>query len=315
MPRLPESVRGRATAVVFPGQGCQYVGMGRTLVDASPACAAVFRRADETLGFGISRLCFEGPPESLDDTLNAQPAILTVEVAGFMLLTELLGRVPPICVAGHSLGQFAAVVAAGGMMFEDALLAVRKRARLMRDAVTGGGGMLAVVGLGRSEIARLAERASSVGTISLANVNTPRQVVLAGEERALDAAAELARAAGAEKVARLPIGVASHSPLMAEAAAGLADALARVDLRDVRVPVIGGSDGRRLTGADEIRVELGRQLVEPVDWVRALEAMAELGASLFFEAGPTRVLSRLITSVMPEATVLSITDVLSTREG
>jgi [acyl-carrier-protein] S-malonyltransferase len=314
MLRVPTALWGRATAVVFPGQGCQYVGMGRPLLDASPACADVFRRADEALGAPISRLCFEGPQEALDDTLNAQPAIFTVEVAGFVLLDGLWGRLSLRCVAGHSLGQFAAVVAAGAMTFEDGLLLVRERARLMHGAALARrSGMLAIVGLGRSEIARLVERAAAAGTISLANVNAPRQVVLAGEEAALRAAAGLAAAAGAEKVARLPIGAASHSPLMAGPAAGLAGLLERVGLRDARVPVVSGVDGRPLTGAGEVRDELGRQLVEPVDWVLALQSMVELGAGLFLEAGPTRLLSRLITSGRPGASVLSVTDLLSTR--
>lgn len=315
MLRLPEALRGRATAVVFPGQGCQYVGMGRPLADASPACADVFRRADEALGFAISRLCFDGPQEALDDTLNAQPAILTVEVAGFALLAGLRDRLRLRCVAGHSLGQFAAAVAAGALSLEDALLAVGERARLMRAAAgERRSGMLAIVGLDRAGVARLVERASAAGTVSVANVNTPRQVVLAGEEPALEAAAELAAAGGAEKVARLPIGVASHSPLMAEAAAGLAAALRRIDFRDARVPVVAGAGGRALVGAGEIRAELGRQLVEPVDWVGALAAMAGLGVELFLEAGPTRVLSRLIASARPEASVLSVTDLLAMRE-
>ncbi len=215
-------------AFQFPGQGSQYVGMGKDLADRFLAAARVFAEADEALGFPLSRLCFEGPAEELNDTANAQPAILTVSVAALRVLEERGER--PACVAGHSVGEFAALVAAGALTFEDALGLVRERGRLMREAGQANpGGMAAVLGLEADRVAALCrEVTAAVGRpVGVANDNCPGQVVISGDEEALRAAIEAAQAAGARRVVRLAVSVAAHSPLMAEAAAAFRQALAR----------------------------------------------------------------------------------------
>src|ERR1700736_1443406 len=231
---------GRPVAFVFPGQGSQYVGMGKALFDASETARRVFRRADEILGFGLTRMCFEGPEQELNDTINAQPAILTVSVACLNVLRErwqALGQVvAPQYVAGHSLGEFTALVAADVIDFDSALVLVRERGRLMKENGTERpGGMLAVLGLDRDVIDAVVAEAGALGIITVANANSPGQIVLSGESAALDRATELARARGAARVVRLPISIASHSPLMARAAAQFGEIVARLPLRQPRI--------------------------------------------------------------------------------
>jgi [acyl-carrier-protein] S-malonyltransferase len=300
-------------AFVFPGQGSQYVGMGKALYDASETARRVFRRADEILGFGLTRMCFEGPEQELNDTINAQPAILTVSVACLTAMRErwqALGQVvAPRYVAGHSLGEFTALVAADVIDFETALVLVRERGRLMKENGTERpGGMLAVLGLDREVVEGVVADASVMGVITLANANSPGQIVLSGESAALDRAAELARARGAARVVRLPISIASHSPLMARAAAQFGEIIARLPLRQPRIPVVANITGQILTSADDVRKELADHILKPVQWTASVVEMVTRGSAEFLEIGPGQVLSGLIRRISQEAHVVTLSD-------
>src|SRR5207249_8001310 len=251
-------------AVVFPGQGSQYVGMGKALFDVSETARQVFKRADEILGFALTRMCFEGPEQDLNDTINAQPAILTVSIACLNVLRERwqsMGQViAPQYVAGHSLGEFTALVAADVIDFENALVLVRERGRLMKENGTlRPGGMLAVLGLEKEVLEAVVAEAGALGVITVANANSPGQIVLSGEGPALDRATELARARGATRVVRLPLSIASHSPLMARAAAQFGEIVARLPLRQPRIPVVAHITGPIFTScASHVKKDVER---------------------------------------------------------
>ena len=290
------------TAFVFPGQGTQYVGMGKALYDASLAAQRIFHQADEVLGFKLSKLCFEGPDHELQDTLNAQPAILTVSVACLATLREKwddLGRdLKPLFVAGHSLGEYTALVAADVLDFADALRLVRERGRLMKESGDyQPGGMAAVIGLGQEELQAICDEAGRNGVIVIANSNSPEQSVISGELTALDRAVQLARERGAQSVVPLRISIASHSPLMQKAALQLAELVAHIRFRDPSMPVVANIQGQIMTTAEEIRRELADQICRPVEWTRSIREMVEHGADTFLEIGPGQVLSRLIKRI------------------
>jgi [acyl-carrier-protein] S-malonyltransferase len=300
-------------AFVFPGQGSQYVGMGKALFDASETARRVFRRADEILGFALTRMCFEGPEQDLNDTINAQPAILTVSIACLNAMRErwqAMGQVvAPRYVAGHSLGEFTALVAADVIDFDSALVLVRERGRLMKENGTDRpGGMLAVLGLDRDVVEAVVAEAAVMGVITLANANSPGQVVLSGEAPALERAAELARARGAARVVRLPISIASHSPLMARAAAQFGEIVARLPLRQPRIPIVANITGQILTSADDIRKELADHILKPVQWTSSVVEMIARGSAEFLEIGPGQVLSGLIRRISQEAHVVTLND-------
>jgi [acyl-carrier-protein] S-malonyltransferase len=287
--------------------------MGKSLYEASPTARKVFDQADRVLGFPLSELCFEGPEAQLNDTFNAQPAILTVSIACLYAIKErwqAIGQViAPIYVAGHSLGEFTALVAADVLDFEAALLLVRERGRLMKEnGLTRPGGMLAVLGLDREVLEEVVSEASSRGVITLANANSPGQLVLSGEAAALSYAADLAIARGAAKVVRLPITIASHSPLMARAAAQFAELVARLPLRQPRIPVVANITGQLLTTADEVRKELADHILKPVQWTASVLEMVTLGSAEFFEIGPGQVLSGLIRRISREVQVVNLSD-------
>ena len=301
-------------AFVFPGQGSQYVGMGKQLYDASPAARRIFEQADAILGFPLSALCFEGPQEELDDTFNAQPAILTVSIACLEALKERLGPLgylgAPSLVAGHSMGEFTALVAAGVLDFEDALKLVRERGRLMKE--TGEqrpGGMAAVIGLDEQVLAEVVQEAQSEGVVTLANANSPGQTVLSGEVVALTRAMELAKARGARLVQRLAVSIASHSPLMQQAAQQLNDFLAQINLRPPQVPLIANISAQALTTVEDLRAELVDQLIRPVQWTRSVQEMVSHGVDTFVEIGPKQVLSGLIKRITPDARPITLNDV------
>jgi [acyl-carrier-protein] S-malonyltransferase len=300
-------------AFVFPGQGSQYVGMGKSLYEASEAARQVFHQADQVLGFALTKLMFEGPDTELEDTINAQPAILTLSVACLAALRERwseLGKaVQPIFVAGHSLGEYTALVAAEVLDFADALALVRERGRLMKE--TGDsrpGGMAAVVGLDRATLEQICAEAGQLGLIVVANTNTTDQMVVSGELPALDRAVDLARERGARAVVPLRISIASHSPLMQQAAMQLAELIAALHLRDPVTPMVANIQGRILTTADDIRQHMAAQLTLPVEWTHSVREMIESGVDTFVEIGPGQVLSRLIRKISRDVRAMALGD-------
>jgi [acyl-carrier-protein] S-malonyltransferase len=289
-------------AYVFPGQGAQTVGMGRDLYDAVPAGRRTFEEADAALGFSLTKLCFEGPEDALKQTSIAQPAILATSIACLRSAQALLGEglVEPDLVAGHSLGEYTALVVAGALSFEDALRLVRERGRLMQEAgEREPGTMAAVLNLDMDILRVICEETGA----EAANINTPDQVVISGPVVAVQAAMALASEKGARRVVPLQVSGAFHSRLMAPAKPGMAEAIRSVVINDPIVPVISNCTAGPLTSADQVREELVRQLVSPVQWHRSVEYMVEQGIETFYEIGPGRVLSGLIKRIAPEAKV------------
>jgi len=303
-------------AYVFPGQGSQVVGMGRDLAATQPAAAGVFATADEALGEPISRLAWEGPAEDLNRTENAQPALVAASIAYFDALDAQLAAVgagaaipKPRFIAGHSMGQYSAAVAAGALRDADAIRLVRERGRLMQSSGSGrDGAMAAVLGLDDAAVPELIRRASAHGVFGVANRNSPGQIVVSGERAAIEASVEIGRELGAKRVLVLPVSVAAHSPLMAEAAAGMRAVLDSVEISDPVVPMLANADARPITTADGVRTELVEHLTAGVDWVRAVETMAAAGVDTFVEVGPGKVLTNLIKRIAPDATAIALDD-------
>jgi [acyl-carrier-protein] S-malonyltransferase len=297
-------------AYVFPGQGSQSVGMGRELAAHSPAAGAVFREADEVLGEELSRRCWEGPAEELDQTVNAQPALLATSIAYLRAWQEAAGGdglPPPAFYAGHSMGQYSALVAAGALTFRDALVLVRERGRQMQASAEDGA-MAAIIGLPDERLADLEAAGSAAGLFAIANRNSPGQVVVSGERAAVEAAAEAARSLGAKRALVLPISIAAHSPLMASAATAMRKVLAAVPFRDPSAPLLANADARPLTTGDACREELVDHLTRGVDWVAAVESMTAAGIRSFVEVGPGKVLTGLIKRIAPDAAIHALDD-------
>jgi len=289
----------RKCAHLFPGQGSQYVGMGRDLYDASPVARAVFDQADAILGTALSRLCFEGPADQLNDTANTQPAVLVTSVAALRALEEQ-GLEPPAYVAGHSMGEFSALVAAGALSFEDGLRLVCERGRLMKEAgERSPGGMAAVIGLEREPLEAICAQVREQGGeyVGLANDNCPGQLVISGAFSPLERAMELAAERGARKVVRLTVSIAAHSPLMAQAAAEFRRFLDVTSLHDAAVPLVANAIAGPLTDPDDIRDALGRQLTSPVRWTESVRWMIGQGVAHFVEVGPKEVLTGLLRRI------------------
>jgi [acyl-carrier-protein] S-malonyltransferase len=300
-------------AFVFPGQGSQSVGMGRSLVSAFPAAARVFEAADAALGEPISRLAFEGPADQLDRTENAQPALLTTSIAYLAALRDRWGaegvEVQPAYAAGHSMGQYSALVAARALSLEDAIRLVRERGRQMQASGSGrDGAMAAILGLDDERLPELVSEASKHGVFGVANRNAPGQVVVSGERAAIEAAADVARRLGARKAIALPVSVAAHSPLMAEAAEAMRAALGNVDFADPQPSLLANADARPLTTGEACRNELVEHLTTGVDWVAAVGRMTDEGVTTFLEIGPGRVLTGLIKRIAPDALAMAVDD-------
>jgi [acyl-carrier-protein] S-malonyltransferase len=297
-------------AFVFPGQGSQKPGMGRGLYEAVAESRAVFDEADRALGEPLSRLCFEGPAEALQLTANTQPAILTVSVAAFRAL-EARG-VRPAWVAGHSLGEYSALVAAGTLSLADAVVAVRRRGQYMQEAVpVGTGAMAAVLALALPAVEEACREAAQGQVVSPANINGPGQVVIAGDAAAVARAGELCKAKGARRVVPLPVSAPFHCALMRPAQERLARDLDQVAFCDARVPLVNNVEARVVSGAAECRDGLVRQVSAPVLWSQCVERLAGEGAVDFVELGPGSVLCGLIRKIAVDARVLNVEDVAS----
>jgi [acyl-carrier-protein] S-malonyltransferase len=303
------ALRARDIAFVFPGQGSQYVGMGAELVRRFPAAAAAYERADAALGMPLSRMILDGPAEELDQTINAQPAILATSVAFLDAMREDAREaglnITPSAVAGHSAGQYAAAVAANAIDYADALRLVRERGRIMQERGIAGG-MGAVVGLSDDQVGEIVDAAREHGEISVANANAPGQIVLSGVIPALAFALEMSRTVGARKAVQLTVSVASHSPLMRRARDEFGRILAKVPFRDPQVPMLGNVHASVIRTADGLRIELTEHLVHGVQWTETVRRMVAGGINDFVEVGPGRVLSGLIRRISPETTTLAL---------
>ena len=304
-------------AYIYPGQGSQSVGMGRALADVSPEAVAVWQEADEALGDSISQLAWEGPAEQLDLTVNAQPALLAASVAAQRALEVALGGQtsaygPPSYFAGHSMGQYSAMVAAGVLELADAVRLVRVRGQLMQ-ASSGDGAMAAIIGLPDEKSQELIAIGAAEGVITIANRNSPGQVVISGQRAAVEAAADAAKGLGARRGKILPVSVAAHSPLMAQAAEGMRQALADITFKTPTAPLLANADAIVLSDGEACRDELIDHLTRGVDWVTAVETMVAAGTDTFVEVGPGKVLTGLVRRIDKNVTTIAIDDI--TTEG
>jgi [acyl-carrier-protein] S-malonyltransferase len=295
-------------AYVFPGQGSQSAGMGLDLYNSYPSVKEVFDEADASMGFSLSRLCFEGPEEELTKTHNVQPAILVVSIACLKALDKAaIGRFPsPSFVAGHSLGEYTALVAAGALGLADAVLLVRERGRLMYEAgLRNPGSMLAVIGLDEKTIG---EVCLETGT-EISNINCPGQIVISGAVQGLAEANKSARTRGARAIIPLKVSGAFHSALMEPVIAEFSEIVSNVQFRSPNIPVVSNVTARPLTDVDSIREELVKQLRNCIQWQGSVEYMTQSGVATFYEIGPGRVLSGLLRRIDSELQVFNVAGV------
>jgi [acyl-carrier-protein] S-malonyltransferase len=298
-------------AYVFPGQGTQWVGMGRDLYDNFDSAREVFKQADKVLGFPLSELCFEGPEDELRQTINVQPAIVTVSLACLEVASVAAGSnglPPPAFVAGHSLGEYTALAAAKVLDFATTVYLARERGRLMHEAgLREAGGMVAIIGL---DEALLAEVCNETET-RIANINCPGQLVISGARDKLTRAVDLAKSRGAYRAIPLNVSGAFHTPLMQSAADGMSEVLAPLSFQQPRVPIVANTTAQPMTTPEEVKAELLRQLCNGIQWQRSIEYMINNGVSSFIEIGPGKVLSGLIKRINSNVEPLNIGDVPS----
>mgnify|MGYP004704015713 CR=1 FL=1 len=302
-------------ALVFPGQGAQAVGMGHELAGHYPEAAATFAEADAVLGLPLSRLCFEGPEDELRETENTQPAILAVSVAAYRVLAARM-QLAPAMVAGHSFGEYSALVAAGALPFAEAVGLVRRRGQLMAAALPPGTGtMAAILGLDGPALASVLAEAGALGVVEPATLNCPGQVVVAGATQAVAEAGRLALAAGASRFVPLQVSGPFHSSLMRPAAERFAPELAAADVTPARIPVVANVTAQTVTAPDEIRRLLVAQIHSPVHWEESVRLMLASGIGTFLEIGPGRVLAGLIRRVDRTARIACVGDESGLKEA
>ena len=301
-------------AYIFPGQGAQAVGIGRDLYDNFDSAKTIFKQADETLGFSISKLCFEGPEEELRQTINAQPALVTVSFACLKAAREAAasnGLPTPVFVAGHSLGEYTALAAVNVLDFAKTVYLARERGRLTYEAgLKQPGGMVAIIGL---EEAILAEVCRETDT-EIANINSPGQIVISGAKDKVSKAADLAQARGASRVIPLRVSGAFHTRLMQPAVDGMSQILPKLTFQDPTVPIIANTTAQPLTTGEQLKEELLRQLCNSVQWQRSVECMIDNGVSRFIEIGPGKVLTGLIRRINRDVETLNIGDAEAVKQ-
>jgi [acyl-carrier-protein] S-malonyltransferase len=293
--------------LVFPGQGSQSVGMGKALCEAYPHLKQVYDEASTVLGYDVAALCFEGPAEKLNLTEHTQPALLVSSIAALRALQP--AGIKPVAVAGHSLGEYSALVAAGGISYRDAVGIVQKRGQYMSEAVPAGTGLVAaLLGLAADVVREVCREAASAGVVQAANFNSPGQVVIAGEKAAVERAIDIAKTKGCKKAVPLPVSVPVHTPLMQQAADRLAKDLAAVTWSDLRMPLINNAEAKQIVKAADIQASLVRQLPSSVLWEDSVKTMAAMGVKIFIEVGPGTVLTGLIKRIVPEAATMNVND-------
>ncbi len=299
-------------AFLFPGQASQYPGMGKELAANHPAARSVFDEADKALGFSISDLCFNGSEEALKLTANTQPAILTTSIAAYRVLAE--HGIEPAFVAGHSLGEFSALVAAGGLDFADAVRLVRHRGEYMQTAVPEGvGAMAAILGLAPAQVAGICKQAADGQVVAPGNLNSPEQTVISGNAEAVKRAVEMASAGGAKRAVMLAVSAPFHSALMEPAARRLEVDLRAIKFHTLRIPLVNNADAEITTSGDEAREGLIRQVTLPVRWEESIRELIDQGVNTFVEVGPGRVLTGLLRQIERSVHVFNVEDEKSLR--
>jgi [acyl-carrier-protein] S-malonyltransferase len=294
-------------AFIFPGQGSQYLGMAKEFIENYDESKEVFDDASSVLGYDLIQLCMHGPVEKLNLTENTQPAILAASIA---MLRPLERRgLAATAAAGHSLGEFTAITAAGGFELRDAVALVQKRGTFMQEAVPAGAGLMAaILGMERQAVEKTCHEAAKNGIVAPANYNSPGQIVIAGEKKAVEKAMELARSAGAKKVIPLSVSVPSHCIMMKQAGKRLAQELDKVTINDLNNPIVNNAEAQFIRTAGEIRTSLIKQISSPLFWEDSILNMADNGYDTFIEIGPGKVLSGLVKRITKDAKVLNVED-------